>query len=224
MSVIPPGPPTFHSRTSKRIRLSYRPYRVTTLEIPISDLDDRLQATDPAASDFTGLVHRVRDRIRSWARRLTGDQDEAEDITQDVLLRLYDRMGAVEDPRRLIGWLYRVTHNAAQDRRRLVQRRAALLARYADPSDTAEPQRSIAEASERVARLVADYHRTLTGRQRDVFSIVDLQGRSVDEAAARLGIAASTARVHLARARRAIRLRMLAEHPALLEEYADDVR
>lgn len=208
----------------KRIHRSSRLYRVTTLESLISDLDDRLRPIDPGSTEFTSLARSVRDRIRFWARRLTGDPDEAEDIAQDVLLRLHDRMGEVHDPRRLIGWLYRVTHNAAQDRRRLVHRRAALLARFSDPGAVADPQRSTADASERVARLVVDYHRTLTGRQRDVFSIVDLQGHSVDEAATRLGITASTARVHLARARRAIRLRMLAEHPALLEEYADDLR
>jgi RNA polymerase sigma-70 factor (ECF subfamily) len=196
---------------------------VTALESPIPDLDARPQPADAGSDDFTRLARRVRDRIRSWARRLTGDQDEAEDITQDVLLRLHDQLDAVDDPRRLIGWLYRVTHNAAHDRRRLMQRRAALLAEYTDPDAITAPERSSAGATERMARLVADYHRTLTGRQREVFLMVDLQGHSADEAADRLGIAASTARVHLARARRTIRLRMLAEHPALLEEYADEM-
>lgn len=207
----------------KRSPLSSRLYHVTALESPIPDLDERPQPADAGSDDFTRLAGRVRDRIRSWARRLTGDQDEAEDITQDVLLRLRDRLGAVDDPRRLIGWLYRVTHNAAHDRRRLARRRAALLAAFTDPNAIAPPEPSNAGATERMARLVADYHRVLSGRQREVFLMVDLQGHSADAVAERLGISASTARVHLSRARRTMRLLMLAEHPALLEEYADEL-
>jgi RNA polymerase sigma-70 factor, ECF subfamily len=197
---------------------------VTALESPISDLDERLQPASAGSDDFTRLAHRVRDRIRSWARRLTGDQDEAEDIAQDVLLRLHDQLNTVDDPRRLMGWLYRVTHNAAHDRRRLVQRRAALLAQFTDPTDISRPGAPTAGTTERMARLVADYHRALSGRQREVFLMVDLQGQSAEAAAERLGISASTARVHLSRARRTIRLLVLAEHPALLEEYVDEMR
>jgi RNA polymerase sigma-70 factor (ECF subfamily) len=194
------------------------------LESPIPDLDERLQPGTTGSDDFTSIARRVRDRIRSWARRLTGDPDEAEDIAQDVLLRLHSRLDTVHDPRRLLGWLHRVTHNIAHDRRVLAQRRTALLAEFTDPNAIAEPEPSKAGTTDRMARLVADYHRELTSRQREVFLMVDLQGHSADEAAEELGISASTARVHLARARRTIRLRMLAEHPTLLEEYRDDMR
>jgi RNA polymerase sigma-70 factor (ECF subfamily) len=197
---------------------------VTALESTISDLDERLQPGTTGSDDFTSLARGVRDRIRSWARRLTGDPDEAEDIAQDVLLRLHDRLDRVHDPRRLLGWLYRVTHNVAHDRRVLVQRRTALLAEFTDPTATAAPEWSGPGTTERMARLVADYHRALSGRQREVFLMVDLQGQSAEAAAERLGISASTARVHLSRARRTIRLLVLAEHPALLEEYVDEMR
>ncbi len=48
--------------------------------------------------------------------------------------------------------------------------------------------------------------------------MADLEQRPVNEVADLLGIAPSTVRVLLARARQTIRLRMLAEHPDLLEE------
>jgi DNA-directed RNA polymerase specialized sigma24 family protein len=49
--------------------------------------------------------------------------------------------------------------------------------------------------------------------------MVDLEQRPVQEVAETLGIAPSTVRVLLARARQTIRLRMLAEHPDLLQEF-----
>lgn len=192
------------------------------LESPIADLDDRpltgLSAPD-AADDFVGLARQVRDRIRGWARRLTGDQDEAEDIAQDVLLRLHARLHSVADQRRLVGWLYRVTHNVAHDRRALMRRRAELLARFTDSAEVAVQDEPEALSTEGLARLVADCRHDLSRRQREIFTMVDLEGRTVADAAEVLGIAESTVRVHLARARQTIRVRMLAEHPALLEEY-----
>jgi RNA polymerase sigma factor (sigma-70 family) len=69
-----------------------------------------------------------------------------------------------------------------------------------------------------LAELVRSYRTDLTPRQREVFTMADLEQRPVNEVADLLGIAPSTVRVLLARARQTIRLRMLAEHPDLLEE------
>ncbi len=192
---------------------------MTALENEIPDLDDPPRRTTAGPDAFTRLAGRFRDQIRGWARRLTGDHDEAEDIAQDVLLRLHARGHAVDDPRRMVGWLYRVTHNVAHDRRALARRRAELLAEFSDPGAVASPEGVPSISAEGLVRLVADCREVLTARQREVFTLVDLEGRSADEVAGEVGVAASTVRVHLARARRTIRLRMLAEHPELLEDY-----
>lgn len=192
---------------------------MTALESPIPDLDDRLRPPTGGRDDFTPLVHRFRNRIRGWARRFSGDPDEAEDIAQDVLLRLHARGRTVGEGGRIVGWLYRVTHNVAHDRRVLARRRQELLAEFTNPDAVATPPEATSISPEGLARLVADYRDALTPRQREVFTLIDLEGRSAEDVAGQVGLAASTVRVHLARARRTIRLRMLAEHPALLEEY-----
>ncbi len=63
------------------------------------------------------------------------------------------------------------------------------------------------------------YRLELPRRQREVFELVDMRGHSPVEVAKRLGISPATVRVLLLKARRAIRSRMLAAHPRLLEEY-----
>jgi RNA polymerase sigma-70 factor (ECF subfamily) len=188
--------------------------------------DDELAALvarargDPSA--FDELAGRVRSRVRRWARRFVRDDDDAEDVAQLVLLRLHQRIEAFEGRSRLGSWLYRITQNLALERRRVEARRQALLAlEAARRAEAADPSFDRASASDaaRIARLAAGYLALLPRRQREVFELVELRGLTAADAAARLRIEPATARVLLLRARRAIRVRMLADHPRLLEEY-----
>jgi RNA polymerase sigma factor (sigma-70 family) len=178
------------------------------------------RARDGSAPSFDELVRRVRGRVRGWARRLTRDADDAEDVAQVVLLTLHARLGEFGGRSRFTTWLYRVTRNVALDRRRAEDRRAALLARRPRDADAAEAG-TTGEDAEHLARLVRAYFAELPERQRQVFELADLRGYSAGEIAARLGIEAATVRVTLRKARRAIRTRMLREHPRLLEEYRE---
>jgi RNA polymerase sigma-70 factor (ECF subfamily) len=170
---------------------------------------------------FEELVGRVHGRVRRWARRLTGDDDEAEDVAQLVLVRLHARSSEFVGRSRFTSWLYQITRNLALDRLRTEKRRAMLLAR----SRTSIEGCAVAEdagsddSAARLAHLVRAYRAELPRRQREVFELVDMRGHSPVEVAERLGISPATVRVLLLKARRAIRSRMLAEHPRLLEEY-----
>lgn len=173
---------------------------------------------------FTELGHRVLDRVRRWATRFTGDADEAEDVAQLVLLRLHSHIHEFEGRSRFTSWLWRITRNVAADRRVRERRRSTLLAAHARVSDRPlsveqSATRPDVERAAVVTRLVAAHRDALNGRQRTVFDLVDLQDTSVADVAQRLSIAPSTVRVLLARARRTIRLRILEEHPTLLEEF-----
>lgn len=171
---------------------------------------------------FEELARRVRGRVRDWAAHITSDRDEAEDVAQLVLLRVRDRLDEFEGKSRFTTWLYRVTRNVALSRRRRERRQTDLLARRGTElkaGDAVEPA-DHGEESEygRVADLAMQCLATLPRRQREVFELADLGGLSSPEIAERLGIDAVTVRVHLLKARRAVRARMLAEHPRLLEE------
>lgn len=175
-----------------------------------------------SSSAFGELSLRLWSRLTGWGRRLSGDADEAEDIAQLVLLRLYAHADEFEGRSRLTSWLYRITRNVALDRRLREHRRTALLAAYdPDGGPAVELESPRAADARTIARLVEVHSKVLTRRQRDVFDLVDLQGVPVAEVASRLGLKPVTVRVLLSRARRTIRLRMLEEHPRLLAEYAE---
>lgn len=171
-----------------------------------------------SAVAFDELVRRVHAQLRRWARQFTGDADDAEDVAQLVLLRLHSQVRTFQGHSRLTSWLYRVTHNVALDRRRLETRRSALLAEQTTAVDDLKDE-SAATDTEKLERLVRSYFADLPARQRQVFELVDLRGNDASEVAEKLGIKPSTVRVLLLNARRTIRLRMLAEHPRLLEEF-----
>jgi DNA-directed RNA polymerase specialized sigma24 family protein len=58
----------------------------------------------------------------------------------------------------------------------------------------------------------------LPARQREVFDLIDLQGYSPAEAAHLLAMNGTTVRVHLLRARRRLRTRILEMHPHIMED------
>lgn len=188
-------------------------------EAELAVLANRMRGGSEAA--FEELVGRVHGRVRRWARRLTRDDDEADDVAQLVLVRLHARGSEFDGRSRFTSWLYQITRNLALDRLRTERRRATLLARsptWIERCAVVEDAGSDDSAA-RLARLVKAYHVELPARQREVFELVDMRGHSPVEVAEQLGISPATVRVLLLKARRAIRSRMLAGHPRLLEEY-----
>jgi RNA polymerase sigma-70 factor (ECF subfamily) len=184
-----------------------------------ADLIARHRAGDAAAFDL--LVTRWHARIHRWACGWADDPDEADDLTQQVLVRVHLRLSGFRGTSAFSTWLYGITRNAARDAFRRRRRREQALSRLETMSLADEPDADPAEALDR--RAAVDTARgALAGlppRQREVFDLVDLQGYAPHEAAALLGLSHGTVRAHLFRARRAVRAAVLALDPALAEEY-----
>src|SRR4051812_30914860 len=156
-------------------------------------------------------------QVRNWAQAFTDDADDAEDVTQDVLILLHRRLPQFEGKSRFSTWLYRITRNVALDRQRRTSRRARRLETMDAPIGTTMTREDFDEAT--LARLVLHYFDQLPARQREVFELSDIQGLSAPEIAERLGLKPVTVRANLFKARRTIRTCMLAHHSKLLEEY-----
>ncbi|HJU66453.1 MAG TPA: RNA polymerase sigma factor [Gemmatimonadaceae bacterium] len=187
----------------------------------LAALADRARSGGERA--FTELVHRIQGRVRRWARLFTQDWDEADDVAQLVLMRLHAHIGDFEGRSRLTTWLYRITLSVALERRRREERRATLLAHRTawTVGATAEALREPDYDASRLRRLLRAHAQRLPTRQRQVFELAELRGATTAEIAAQLRMDPATVRVTLLKARRRMRLRMLAEHPRLLEEYRE---
>ncbi|MGA2381869.1 MAG: RNA polymerase sigma factor [Gemmatimonadales bacterium] len=188
------------------------------LEDAVADLVPRAQRGDTAALE--ALLRACRDTIYRWALVQTADAEDADDVTQEVLIRIHGSLRRYEGRSRFTTWLYRVTRNeAASLGRRLTSRLRladAATREAADAADIGDPLERIHAG--KVAALAEALLRRLPRRQREVFHLADIEGCSADEIAERLGMSPVTARVHLLHARRALRSQLLARLPELGEE------
>lgn len=185
----------------------------------VTPLVKKAQAGDQQA--LSEVLRRCYQQIHRWAISLTGDPDDADDVTQNVLILLHRRIGQYRERSRFTTWLYRVTRNAAGDHFRRSSRRERAVKRSTEEAGDASYQKGT-QLDELHASDVADLVRTLfvdlPDRQREVFDLVDLQDWSPVEVSQALNMKPVTVRAHLHRARRTMRKRILERHPELIEE------
>jgi RNA polymerase sigma-70 factor (ECF subfamily) len=156
---------------------------------------------------FATLVGKYRPFVFRWAIALSGDVDEAEDITQEVFVRVHRKLGSFRGDGPFEGWLYRITCRVAGRAvpKRSYETNAAHVVYITDPGARVDRQRAI--------ELIQTIAETLPMRQREVFILCDLEGRTPAEAAAILEMKDVSVRASLFKARAAIRRSILATHP-----------
>jgi RNA polymerase sigma-70 factor (ECF subfamily) len=168
---------------------------------------------DPRPS-FEEVADRYGGTIYSFAYRLTGDEDEAADLTQDVFVRVYRNLDRYE-PGTFDGWLYRITKNLFLDtlRRRRRFRMEPLPETEAQQPPSAElGPADIVERRTLEARL-EDGLRGLPDEFRLAVLLCDVEGLSYEEIAAVTGWPLGTVRSRIHRGRRQLRDRLLAGEP-----------
>ena len=160
---------------------------------------------------FDQLVVRWRDRIVDLAHLMTGDRDAAEDIGQEVFLRLFRRPQAYDPSRPFAAWICTVARNLCHDRFRRETTRTryqyeAALNRGFGPVPAPSPAESAAaaEAEARLREAIAD----LPARFREAYVLCAVRGLPYEEAARVCGCPTKTVSTRLARARKRLVARM----------------
>jgi RNA polymerase sigma factor (sigma-70 family) len=140
--------------------------------------------------------------LRRYARSLTRDDTQAEDLVHDALVRALERQHTLRPSSNLRTWLMTVLHNVFIDG----QRRRRTEARYAD--DLARDQDRAAPAAQEHSLRLAQVRRAfdaLPDEQRAAIHLVTIDGLPYQEAADVLGIPIGTLMSRLGRARAALR-------------------
>ncbi len=159
------------------------------------------QENQRASIDVSDAWNRFRDRLRAFALRRVGSSADADDVVQDVLVRLMEHRDRIESGR-VAAWLFTTARNAIIDRRRR-SGREGLVAADADAlrADEGEKAEPVAEMAACVQPLLA----MLSVEDRDVLEMVELAGESQAELAACLNVAPSTVKSRVQRARQRLR-------------------
>ncbi|MBU0741652.1 RNA polymerase sigma factor [bacterium] len=159
---------------------------------------------------FVEILQRQRDRVYSYSLYYLRDRDDAEDVTQDAFLRLWNKRHEV-DPQRVEAWLIRVAHNLCIDRTRrrdAARRRLELpdaLAAAANATSAAETAPDHGLQREQTRAMLLDAMDALQDETRSAMILHYFQGLKLDEVAGMLGIKTSTVKVQLHRARQVLR-------------------
>ena len=178
----------------------------------------RLQAGEDAA--VQELADRYRSRIFQLAMRYMKNREDAEEVTQDVLLKVYRKVNAFRGDAQLSSWIYRITFNTAMSRLRSTR-----LARAADQErdraqaataddDQLRPARQQADWSfmpdetmlrAQLREAVADAIEELPEIYRAPVVLRDIQGLTTEEASSRLNLKDQTLKSRLHRGRLMLR-------------------
>ena len=190
-----------------------------------TDLVARLKTGDAAAIEHLLAVYA--DRVFRLAYGVTRNEADAEEVTQDVFVTVFRKHASFEGRSALSSWIYRITMNAALNKRR-GKRQEVETSLDADlPSYAADGHR----LGER-AYLVADWSATpeaemlagesravlrraidgLPDHYRAVLVLRDVEGLSNEEVAAALGDSVASVKSRLHRARMVVREQLTRHH------------
>ncbi|NKI35245.1 RNA polymerase sigma factor [Wenzhouxiangella sp. XN79A] len=156
---------------------------------------------------FEQLVDEHGPRLRQLARALLGRVDEADDVVQDTLIKLWDHLPRVEVGSEL-PWLLTCTRNACLDRLRGRTRARGVLLRMVGEreADTAMAEDPSEHAvAERRRRMLRDAIARLPEPARSLLILRDLQDVDVAATAATLELSENQVKVYTFRARRKLR-------------------
>ena len=177
------------------------------------------------ADALEAVVRGLYPLVSRWALVKTGRAQDAEDVTQETMIRVSKYIDRFESRGKITTWAYQITSNAVADHYRRARRHLELLDHEADVESrqSEAPVHADAIDDSRAARLVRAFFDELPEKQREVFHLADLQGYRSLEIAEMLGMNPTTVRGHLFRARRFIRKKILEANPSLVEAYGREL-
>ena len=154
-------------------------------------------------------------RVLAFVSRRVRAREDAEDIAQEVMLRIHRHSADLERADRMTAWVYRIAANAIADHYRRPSRRELPSGQAADvPEVGAEPPPDVAEGGpddlrRELAACLLPLIERLPSAYRQALEVTEFEGLSQVEAAAELGLSVSGMKARVQRARRQLRERLL---------------
>lgn len=160
------------------------------------------QAFDEVYARFEGMVYNL-------ACRLSGNPEEAADLTQEVFLRVYRHLGSFGGRSSLKTWIFRIAINHCRDRLSRWRPLTTPIGEAAGDGEVAYPDpargpEELAVAADEGRRVAAGLAR-LPHAFREAVILRDIEGLSYEEIAEVLGVRIGTVRSRIARGREQLR-------------------
>lgn len=158
-------------------------------------------AEPSSAPDADASWRELRESLFAFIRRRVRTREAAEDILQDVMLRIHRHAGTVKDTTAIAAWVHRVTRNAIADHYRSGPVRRELVTSEVEPKPIDESDGDGSHPRSELASCVAPLLNQLPARYREALTLTELGGLSQAEAANRAGLSLSGMKSRVQRAR-----------------------
>jgi RNA polymerase sigma-70 factor (ECF subfamily) len=182
-------------------------------ELHDPDVRLMLQVRDGDAAAFEELVRRYRDRLLTVLEHLVGHREQAEDLAQDVFVRVFKARQRYEPEAKFSTWLFTIANNVASNALRSRSRRREVGVPDGNGSDSAPlgldqlakaasgfmPTRALDKAEQ--AQMVRHAVAALSERQRMALLLAKFEGMSYQDIAATMDLSVQAIKSLLSRAR-----------------------
>jgi RNA polymerase sigma-70 factor, ECF subfamily len=142
-------------------------------------------------------------QLRTFVRRRIANPHRADDLVAEILLRIHQNMGSLDDQERLPNWVFRIARNAIIDEyRRAGRSREQLVASLHDEPAADSADEDEAGAVRELSACLRPMLNGLPAEQRHALEMIDLDGMAQADAAKQAGVSLSGMKSRVQRGRR----------------------
>lgn|SRR5690606_1609511 len=161
-------------------------------------------------TDFVKLVMPFKDKVFRLAKRLLVSHEEAEDATQEILLKLWNNKGQIEEYKNVEAFSMTMTKNFCLDRLKSKQAQNLKIvhSNYQDHTTSLQKQVELNDSVAWVSKIIEQ----LPEQQKIILQLRDIEQYEFEEIATMLSMNETAIRVALSRARKTIREQLTQTH------------
>jgi len=154
-------------------------------------------------AQFESIYNEFDKRLQAFILQRVSDTDSAEDILQEVYIKIHDRIDSLRDTDKLQGWIYQITRNAIIDHYRRRKPDVEL------PDELSLPEQEEADTAGQLTPSLRMMIGCLKEKYREALLLTEYQGLTQQELADQLGISLSGAKSRVQRAREQLKNTLL---------------
>lgn len=154
--------------------------------------------------EFTNIIEEVKDKMYRLALRIVGNAEEAEDVVQEVIIKVWNKKDHFATIENKGGWCMTLTRNQSIDKTRSKHRRTNDISEYVNISSSGPTPDTILETDDLLTKVKQLYNQ-LPEIQRTVLHLRDIEEYSYDEISQITGFTNNQVKINIYRGRQALK-------------------
>lgn len=160
-------------------------------------------------SDITYIWNEFSAKLKAFISRRVKEENDAEDILQDVFVKIHSSIDSLRSREKLGGWIYRIARNAIIDHYRRKKDAVESIDEGGDTLAYRFPENGESNINKEAEAFVLVFIDLLPPHYRDALMRTEIEGLTQRELAEKLGISVSGAKSRVQRARQLLKKNML---------------